>query len=247
MKNRRITSLLAVAVVGLCSVAGIAGQKQSNKSATQVVDSGTFGVYVGGRRVATETFTIKQLGDANVTSSEFKAEDGRATQQSELTLSATGDIRRYEWKELSPGKGQTTLEPQDEFLIQRTKTADNKTFEQPYLMPHTTMVLDDFFFSHREILVWKYLATGCRPKPGETGCLMPKAQFGIVVPRQRTSSMVTVEYVGREPITIKGEQRGMDRINMTSDLMGNWSMWFDDDHKLMKIFISPDNTEVVRE
>jgi len=245
--NKRLgTSLLVIAVIALCSVAASA-QKDKHSSKAKVVDSGTFGVYMGGRRVASETFTIRQTPESSVTTSQFKSADGHAAQESVLTLGPVGELRRYEWKELNPGKGQTVLEPQDEFLIERVKGSDNKSSEQPYLMPHTTMVLDDYFFSHRQILAWRYLAAGCKPKAGESGCPMAKAQFGIIVPRQRVSSMVSVEYMGREKTNVRGVERELNRINMSSDMGGDWALWFDDKHMLVRILIAGDNTEVLRD
>ncbi|HZP16569.1 MAG TPA: hypothetical protein VFB00_01295, partial [Terriglobales bacterium] len=53
-----------------------------------IVDSGTFGVYAGGRRVATETFSIRQGPDGSVVTSQFKSAQGEQTaeQASELQL-----------------------------------------------------------------------------------------------------------------------------------------------------------------
>jgi hypothetical protein len=237
---------MLLATIATASIAQ-SSQKPSGKGSSQVVDSGVFSVFVGGRKLATETFSIKQTNEGSVASSQFKSDDGRASQTAELSLGPSGELRRYEWKELSPGKGQTVVEPQNEFLIERTTSSNDKPFEQPFLMPNTTMVLDDYFFSQRQILAWKYLATGCKPSQGQTSCLLGKTQFGIVIPRQRTSSMVTLEYAGKEKVTIRGAERELDRINLTSDLTGNWAMWFDGQHKLVRVVIDGQNTEVLRD
>ena len=237
-------AMVAAILVALGSTS-FAKDKPDQKASNQVVDSGSFGVYVGGRRMATETFTIKQTSDGSVASSQFKTDDGRASQTAELSLSLAGEIKRYEWKEISPEKGTTILEPQNEFLVERVMGGD-KTMEQPFLMPHTTIVLDDYFFSHREILIWKYLATSCKAEQGKPGCQISKAQFGVVVPRQRTSSMVTLDYAGREKINIRGVDRELNRINLSSD-MGDWAVWLDDQHKIIRMVIASDNSEVLRD
>jgi hypothetical protein len=59
--------------------------------------------------------------------------------------------------------------------------------------------------------------------------------------------MVTVSYGGREKIRLNGAERELERINMTSELTGDWALWFDDNHKLVRILIGGDNTEVLRE
>jgi hypothetical protein len=242
--TKRSWAVMAAILVALGSMS-FAKDKPDQKASNQVVDSGSFGVYVGGRRMATETFSIKQTSDGSVASSQFKTDDGRASQTAELSLSLSGEIKRYEWKEISPEKGTTILEPQNEFLVERVMGGD-KTMEQPFLMPHTTIVLDDYFFSHREILIWKYLATSCKAEQGKPGCQISKAQFGVVVPRQRTSSMVTLDYAGREKVNIRGVDRELNRVNLSSD-MGDWAVWLDDQHKIIRMVIASDNSEVLRD
>lgn len=211
----------------------------------QVVDSGSFGIYVRGQRVATENFTIRQFADYNSTTSELKLADGKVAQTSELQLLANGDLRRYEWHEVSPGKATSVTEPHDQFLIQHI-TGTDKPIEQPFLMPASTTVLDDYFFSHRELLAWRYLAMACQVPPGANGCPLAKSQFGVVIPRQRISSSVTIEFVGREKVVIRGQQLELSRFNLTGD-SGDWSLWLDDNKKLIRILISADETEVVRD
>lgn len=243
MRKRGCSILMAV-LVALGAMA-LAKDKPANKPSTGVVDSGSFGVYVNGRRMAIETFSIKQTSDGSLASSQFKTEDGRASQTAELSLTVGGELRRYEWKEVSPEKGTAVLEPQNEFLVERVSGGE-KTMEQPFLMPHTTIVLDDYFFSHREILIWKYLATSCKAEQGKPGCQLSKAQFGVIVPRQRTSTMVTLDYAGREKVSVRGVDRELSRINMSSD-MGDWAIWLDEQHKIVRMVIGADNTEVLRE
>ena len=140
---------------------------------TQNVDAGSFGVFMNGRRVATEKFSIQQNPAGSVATSEFRTEPGvdPAAQSSELQLAPSGDLRKYEWKEISPGKAQAVIVPNDNLLVERsTNNPQDKEEEHPFLLPASTSVLDDYFFIHREILVWKYLATGCHQDKGLVAC-----------------------------------------------------------------------------
>src|SRR5256885_5761293 len=57
----------------------------------QMVDSGSFGVFMNGKRVATETFSIQQSGGASTTSAQVKEEGGSgASQSSELQITSAG-------------------------------------------------------------------------------------------------------------------------------------------------------------
>jgi hypothetical protein len=246
MKLSFVALILCLAIV----IPAFAGDKKKDQKKTDaaatIVDSGSFGVFVSGRRVATETFTIKQLIDSNSTTSDIKLEGSKETQHSELHLTPHGDLIRYDWKE-SGGqeKGETSVEPAQQFLMQKVKANDKYT-EQPYLMPNSSAVLDDYFFSHRELLLWRYLGSGCVLKQGQQGCDLQKAEFGFVVPRQRSSGMVTLGYVGKETVQIHGVTKPLDKFSMSSDF-GEWFLYLDENKKLVRVIILGENTEVIRD
>jgi hypothetical protein len=218
---------------------------------SQMVDSGSFGVFMNGRRVATETFSIKQGAKGSVVTSEFKA-DGAAdssTQDSELQLNSAGELGKYEWKEVSPGKAQAVVLPNDNFLVERvTANPTEKPQEQPFMLPTSTSILDDYFFVQREVLAWKYLAIGCRQDKGQVQCLAnQKTQFGTLDPHPPGSSRaVSMEFSGKEKIAVRGVERDLSRFTLKTE-NGDWSLWLDDQFKLVRIVIPSDNTEVVRD
>ncbi len=231
------------------SVASPANDKEKSPSG-QTVDSGSFGVFMNGRRVATEKFSIQQDSSGSVAISEFKTEEGmdKAAQSSELQLTPTGDLKKYEWKEISPGKAQAVIQPSDNLLIEHSTTnPQDKPEEHPFLLPTSTSVLDDYFFVHREILAWKYLATGCRQDKGQVSC-PPNQQvkFGAINPHQRSSLLVSMAFTGKEKIPVRGVERELNHFVLKSDA-GDWSMWLDDQFKLVRILVASDNTEVVRD
>jgi hypothetical protein len=109
------------------------------------------------------------------------------------------------------------------------------------------VILDDFFFSQRQVLLWRYLAASCRPKSGETGCELPKTQFGAIIPRQRASAAYSVAYVASEFITIKGAPRQVSKFVIASEGSPEWSLWIDSDKKLVRVLIPSESTEVLRD
>jgi hypothetical protein len=231
------------------SALALAGDKP--KEGMKVVDSGSFGIFINGRRVATETFNIQQGPSGSVTSSEFKTDQGNASQtsqSSELELSASGEIRKYEWKELSPGKAQATIVPANEFLTEKIKkTQEDKPEEQPFLLPASTSILDDYFFSQRQILIWRYLATTCKQENGQLKCpTSQQTQFGTLNPQQRSSQSVSLQYTGRDKATVKGAQQELNRFVLRSE-GSDWVIWVDDQFKLQRIAIANENTEVIRD
>jgi hypothetical protein len=247
---RPLEQIALMFVLALCvSNPGIAFDTKK-ETAGQVVDSGSFGVFVNGRRIATETFSVQKNGAGSIATSEFKTEEGtdKAMQSSELQLTASGDLRKYEWKELSPGKAQAMVVPNDNLLVERsTENPQAKQDEHPFLLPVSTNILDDYFFIHREILAWKYLATGCKQQNG--GLFCPKeqeAKFGVLNPHARASMLVTMAFAGREKIPVRGVERELNHFTLQGEA-GDWSLWLDDQFKLVRIVVKGDNTEIVRD
>jgi hypothetical protein len=220
-------------------------KKKDNKPEAKLVDNGSFGVFVNGQRVATESFNIKQLPDGSLTTSDIKVEGSNQTQHAELQLSSVGTLVRYDWKETGGEKGETNVVPSDQFIVQHIKAGD-KYSEQPYLMPASTAILDDYFFSQRELLLWRYLGSGCVKKPGENGCPLEPAKYGFVVPRQRTSGMVTVSYIGKETIMFHGTAVELNKFGLSSDF-GDWLLYLNDSNKLVRVLVPGEATEVIRD
>jgi hypothetical protein len=223
--------------------------KKAKTDASQKVDSGSFGVFVKGQRVVTETFKIEQQNGISVIKAQIKETGGTdpASQKSDLEITARGELIRYEWSQASGGS--LSVLPNNDFLIEKISTgAGGKTAEQPFLMPTTSPILDNNFFVHREVLLWRYLAADCKPEGGGLKCQQGPVEFGTLVPQDRTSMRVRVELVGKEKVAIHGAERELLRINLSSESFA-WALWVDaqDQFKLMKVAIPADDTEVVRD
>lgn len=235
----------------VASAAPMPKEKDREHEGTKV-DSGSFGIYQKGNRVGTETFSIYQTGNGSVIESEFKTQNASpaAQQDSTMQLAANGDIRRYEWKEVSPGSAESVIVPNDDFLTQKWKTgAQEKQHEKPYLMPASTTILDDYFFIQREVLAWKFLAMTCTKQEKGTVQCPPKQrhQFAILNPREQSSSALSAESLGREKITLpNGQQQELNKLELKNDA-GTWQLWLDDQWKVIRMSVVGENTEVDRD
>ena len=243
-------SCLVLCAVLLALVPAEAASKPKKGESAGSVDAGSFGIFVNGKRVATENFKIDQREGYSVTTSELKMEDGsKAAQHAELEILANGNLRKYSWNEISPGKARATVEPSETFLVERVMPdPTQKPIELAFILPPSTVVMDDYFFSHRQVLLWRYIAANCG-QAGQGGqCKLEKSQFGVFVPRQQSPSMVTVEYKGREKVQLKGADRELERFDLTTDGL-NWSFWVDpgNSYKLMRVAVPTEKTEVVRD
>jgi len=246
------TRFIVRTILTLCvlTVLAAASGKDDKAPTAQMVDSGSFGVFMNGHRVATETFSIHQSGDGSSIDSQFKSEAGmdKAEQTSDWQMTASGELRKYEWKEVSPGQSRAVVQPNQDFLLERFRSnPQDKDQEQPFMLPASSSLLDDYFFVHREVLAWKFLASSCKQDKGALQCpLKQPVHFGALNPHARAPVAVTVEFAGREKVTIRGTERELNRLDLKTE-SSSWALWLDDQFKLQRILLSGDNTEVVRD
>lgn len=244
MKNLAVT---LVVLAGVAAALAAPTPKEKSESG-RAIDAGVFTVLVDGKKVATENFKIEQRGSESFTTSQIKVTEGdKAEQSSELQMNSAGELVHYSWKEISPGKAQSTIEvtPQGA-LLQRIVMPDaKKPLELPHMAPASTFILDDNFFIHRELLTWRYLA-GCTVSGENRSC--PPMKLGVLIPAQHIMSVVNLELVGTEKIAIHGAERELAHIKLTSDDI-EWGIWVDaaDSFKIIRITIPANKTEVVRD
>jgi hypothetical protein len=185
----------------------------------------------------------------SVISSQFKSAQGEQTaeQNSELQLTPSAELRRYVWKSTAPEKINASVVPNDAFLIETFTTGtDSKAHDQNFLLPASTLIVDDYFFVQREVLAWKYLASACKSSNGIPSCPMhQKAQFGALNPHARTPMSLAVEFAGREKLSLHGTEQEYSKFMLTSD-MGDWAFWLDDKQKIVRL-LNDSGTEVVRD
>src|SRR5205085_12441084 len=146
----------------------MAADKASDKKAAAAtsVDSGTFGIVINGKRVATETFHVDQRSDGSNITAELRFEDAsiKAVQNSEMTMNAGGVLKKYVWQEVQPGKARIVIEPQDDhFMITRVfENGGDNSKDTVHPLSAETSIMDDNFYSHIQVLAWKYMALGCQ-------------------------------------------------------------------------------------
>jgi hypothetical protein len=188
------------------------------------------------------------MGATNVTTSQIKiGEANKAEQSSVLTMNSAGELVRYSWKELSPGKATTTVEVTEKAVMQHiVMPTEKKPVDIPYMTPASTMVLDDNVFAHRQLLVWRFLRSSCGKTDGKQSCAPLK--LGVLVPAQHVVAVVGVDYVGSEKLQYKGAERAVDHLKLTSDDL-EWNIWVDpaDSYKILRINIPVNKTEVLRD
>jgi hypothetical protein len=128
--------------------------------------------------------------------------------------------------------------------VEHVTPADQKKMDVPHVLPVSTVILDDYFFSQRELLVWRYLSTGCT-RDGQNLTCGP-SHFGILVPRQHTAGSAVMELLEPEKFTFKGEEKQVNKLKLDSDGVV-WLLWVSQDYKVLKIAVPASKVEVVRD
>lgn len=247
--KRRVMGGLALCTF-LFSAALAASDKKAVPPATSV-DSGTFGIMVNGKRVATESFRVEQRSDLSTVISELKLEDpaNKAVQSSELQMLPTGLLKKYTWKETQPGKSQIIVEPQEgQFLVAHLMESLNvPAKDSVHPLSPATSILDDNFFSHMEVLGWKYMALNCHPTAqNQNECKWESQRMPIFVPHQQESMIVQIQFAGVNKMRLNGADGEFRSFKIQSE-SGDCLLWFDAQNKLVRVLIASSNTEVLRD
>jgi hypothetical protein len=224
--------------------------RAEDKVKVSVVDSGSFGIIVKGTRVATETFRVEQRGQSSFVVSELKTEDATpATQTAELELAANGALKKYTWKETKPGDAGIVVEPQDEQFLSLRVTPNGTSVPKvsTHALSPATSIIDDNFFSQMQVLAWKYMAMGCRPGPnGVNECVWNEQKLPTLNPHQQEPLLIAMTFVGQQKIKMKGVEHSYKTFKLTGE-SGDWTLWFNDENKLVRVVIAAESTEVLRD
>lgn len=217
MLLRRSACIAALVVISL-QIASARSKEEKKDKLKQVVDSGAFDVMVKGQHVVTENFSIEQENGVSIVKAQLKetAATDPVKQKSELEFTPQGELLRYDWSQSSGGS--LTVVPENDFLKEKILApGSSKPAEQPFLMPSTSVILDNNFFVQRQVLAWRYLAADCKSEAGNLKCQQGPAEFGVLVPQDRTSMSVRLELVGKEKVNIRGVERTLLRLNLTGE------------------------------
>jgi hypothetical protein len=256
-----VKALINLVLFALVAAGGLhAGDKDKTpaKLEHKIVDSGSFGIFVDGKRIGTETFKIEQGPDVGIATAQLKV--GAAAQSAEMRVAPNGELRSYTWRSTQPEIETASVEPQNELLVEHLVFADQKKKDVRHMLSPTTAILDNNFFSQREVLLWRYLQTGCVWKEGQ-GRMCGPSSYAILVPQDHSSANATLTYMGVEKVTVNGAEKMLSKVSLqlgdpkqlvimngSSEAdSGQWLLWVDDQYKILKITVVGSNFEVVRD
>src|SRR5258708_39840723 len=105
----------AATILACAAVLYASDKKDKPKpAASQIVDEGSFGVFVKGQRVVTETFSVQQDNGVSVIKSQLKETGGSTSgQKFQPQKAAPAELVRYEWGD---GRRSPGVTPKNDFL-----------------------------------------------------------------------------------------------------------------------------------
>ena len=100
-----LASSLAAPNVAAPHAFGSDKKDKPKPAANQAVDSGSFGIFIKGQRVVTETFKIEQINGESIIKSQLKetSGDNPTSQKSDLAITSSGELLHYEWSQQAGG------------------------------------------------------------------------------------------------------------------------------------------------
>lgn len=236
------------------------GHPEQQADSGKVWDSGSFGVFVNAHRVATEKFEIEQKNGSSVTVSEFKMHRGKvkADQKAEMELAPSGNLLSYTWQATSPQPQETKVDFQDQLLVEHVMPDDQKEVDIKHFLPASTVILDDNFFSQREVLLWHYLAA-CSRDSGELAC--KPATFAVLIPQQHVSQDATMHLLGQEKADVNGAEQEFIKVELDmrdpqqvfwlnekpSKADMKWVLWVNEHYKIVRITVPGTSIQILRD
>jgi hypothetical protein len=182
----------------------------------------------------------------------------KADQTAEMELTPSGNLLSYTWQALRPKKEETRVDFKNQLLVEHVMPDDQKEVDIKHFLPASTVILDDNFFSQREVLLWHYLAM-CSRNGGDLAC--KPATFAVLIPQQHISLDAAMRLLGQEKAAVKGFEQEFMKVELdmrapqqvfwmnekpnSADM--KWILWVDQSYKIVKITVPGTNVQVLRD
>jgi hypothetical protein len=212
---------LAATLLGLPVASPLRGQT-SRVAAPDLSDQGTFEIFSAGKSIGSETFQIRSRSDRIEASGEghLKVEqDGKKFEvqtTSNLVLDAALDPLTYSWSQKGTQSSQLSIDFRSKLAHARYKQVNGQDDRRDFRLDKDVIVLDDNVVHHYELALARY----------------DEAKRGIQVfrgfiPQEALPGVITLNFVGREPVNVNGEKVTLRHFLLTAEL-AQINLWADD-------------------
>jgi len=192
-------------------------------------DHGTFEIFSAGRSLGTETFAIRvrsgQIeahGDVHL-QVEQNGKSIEVRTSSNLLLDAHLDPLSYTWNQKGAQSSQLSIDFRSQPARGRSKTVNGQEDRRDFNLAKDVIVLDDNVIHHYQLAVARY----DQAKGG-------KQAFRAFIPQEALPGVITLNFVGPEPVTVDGDKRTLRRFLLSTEL-AQISLWVDDQGQLQMV------------
>ncbi|MBI1941360.1 MAG: hypothetical protein HYS33_07635 [Acidobacteria bacterium] len=217
-----------------------AGGGAPSPPAAGAKDEGTFIIYLGGRQIGTEKFSIrtarnKVIAEAQI---EMRVErDGKSYQfktSPKLVLNANLEPETYAWNQKGSESSRLEVDFRASPARVRYHTVGGDADLRDFELPRGVIVLDDNVVHHYQLVVERFqLAAG------------KNQSFPAFIPQEALPGVLNVDDLGIEKIESEGGARDLQHLVVSTEL-ARIDLWVDKDHRLQHVSIPGATLEAVR-
>lgn len=209
--------------------AGPLGRQAPAAAPSDLTDHGTFDVYSAGVKIGTETFEIRvhpnqieAQGDDHLQ----LQRDGKMIEvrtSSNLLLDRQFDPLSYTWSQKGTQSSQLSIDFHSRMARVRYKTVNGQDDRRDFKLDKDVIILDDNVIHHYQLAVARY-----DPAKGGTQA------FRAFIPQEALPGIITLNSLGPEAVTIRGEKRTLRHFLVTTEL-AQIGLWVDDQGHLQLV------------
>lgn len=205
----------------------------------EVIDKGTFTLYLGGTRIGDERFIIREessgaAGSVVRAGAELTLKREGRTQRIGVALEVRGERcrpRRYE-AEINGAEATSIVGTALADRIRLDIRSPEGDQMREFLMRGRAAIVEKQI-AHHYYFIWKLLEGN------------PSAQATVIVPRDRSQISVRIEDMGMEPVRIGDSELELRHIRMVARSGSAHHAWLDGD-KVMKVDVPDQEFVAVR-
>ena len=203
-------------------------------------DHGTFQILAAGKNIGTEVFEIRvrpagieAQGNVHL----LLEQGGKALEvhtASTLLLDRQYHPVSYNWSQKGTHSSQLTIDFHADPAHIRYKTVGGQDDWRDFQLDKDVVVLDDNSIHHYQLAVARYDLAKGGPQT-----------FHAFVPQEALPGVVTLNFIGLEPVTVNGEKRTLRHFLLATEL-AQITLWSDDQGHLQLVSAPGAQYEAIR-
>lgn len=230
--------LVALAIVASIGSPGRLAAVQQPGEAGRELDAGRFEIVVGGRRVGTEVFAVRQVGSKIRAVGRLQVEVSEAPwwpYEVRLQTNKRYEPEIYELRFLDGPTQSVAGRRTENGILIRTATDEGERFKEYGTGPGTLIL--ERGAPHHLVLLFRHL--------GESSSGIDGASLAVIVPRMNSVATATIRKTGQASLTIAGVDVATTKYQVSLDGR-RMDVWVDSSDTVVRIEIPEEGWQATR-